>query len=233
VHVVFPLANQEVAGIRTHDKAAGLRFYRPELYAGQHEVDFKPARHVLKFFARKGYNIGESSALAIYACIQMFNFGAGDKFVVMIPDGIQKYSQGLETIAQETERREVTVQEARSNLQDYAEVLWTHTMFAPKDEGIKIIAKSLGCEPNMVKVATAEDVQQVISNQEIPETMRRLFPEKKGKLLLVCMVGNTSLNVAKLLANKGIDADSLTGGILGVSQSNGKPPSELVQLAMQ
>src|SRR2546425_5886595 len=41
VHVVFPLKNQDVAGIRTKDKALGLKFYDPALYAGQHEVDFE------------------------------------------------------------------------------------------------------------------------------------------------------------------------------------------------
>src|SRR6266705_3926956 len=41
VHIVFPLSNQDVAGIRTKDKALGLRFYDPALYAGQHEVDFE------------------------------------------------------------------------------------------------------------------------------------------------------------------------------------------------
>ncbi|MGH9933528.1 MAG: pyridoxal-phosphate dependent enzyme, partial [Nitrososphaerales archaeon] len=38
LHVVFPLANQDVAGIRTKAKATGLKFYEPERYAGQHEV---------------------------------------------------------------------------------------------------------------------------------------------------------------------------------------------------
>src|SRR5467141_972784 len=41
IHVVFPLNNQDVAGIRTKDKALGLRFYNPALYAGQHDVDFE------------------------------------------------------------------------------------------------------------------------------------------------------------------------------------------------
>ena len=196
-------------------------------------MNFDPGRSqsCIWFFAGKGYNIGESSALAIYACIQMLNFGAGDKFIVIIADGIQKYLQSLETSVHDTARREVTIQEARSSLQDYAEVLWTHTMFAPKEEGISIIATSLGCEENMVKVARARDVEQVISNQEMPETMRGLLPKKKGKVLLVCMVGNTSLKVAKLLANMGIDAESLTGGIMGVPESSGKHPSEIVQLA--
>src|SRR5438128_5637866 len=91
VHIVFPLSNQDVAGIRTKDKALGLRFYDPALYAGQHEVDFEPARRVLRFFVGRGYDIGESSALALYACLQMLNYGGGDKIVVMLADGIDKY----------------------------------------------------------------------------------------------------------------------------------------------
>src|SRR5437870_10879868 len=63
VHLIFPLNNQDVAGIRTKDKGLGLRFYDPALYAGQHEVDFEPARRVLRFFVGRGYDIGESSAL--------------------------------------------------------------------------------------------------------------------------------------------------------------------------
>ncbi|HEU4984823.1 MAG TPA: pyridoxal-phosphate dependent enzyme, partial [Nitrososphaera sp.] len=78
VHVVFPLGDQDVAGIRTKSKASGLKFYQPDMYAGQHEVDFKQARRLLKFFVDKGYDMGESSALALYAVVQLANFGAGD-----------------------------------------------------------------------------------------------------------------------------------------------------------
>src|SRR5919201_1241835 len=46
LHVIFPLSNQDVAGIRTKEKAAGLRFYEPERYAGQHEVDFGQAKRL-------------------------------------------------------------------------------------------------------------------------------------------------------------------------------------------
>ena len=67
VHVVFPIAGQDVAGIRTKDKASGLKFYEPERYARQHEVDFEQAKLMLKFFVDKGYDMGESSALALYA----------------------------------------------------------------------------------------------------------------------------------------------------------------------
>jgi cysteine synthase/rhodanese-related sulfurtransferase len=233
VHVVFPLANQDVGGIRTREKAAGLKFYRPELYAGQHEVDFECAKRVLKFFTKKGYNMGESSALAIYACIQMLNFGTGDKFVIVIADGIQKYVQTLQTSVQEPKRYEVTLQEARSNLHDYAGVLWTHTMFAPKEGGIKVLAGSLGCEESMVKIAQTKDVARVITGQELPDGMRALLPQGKGKFLLVCMVGGTSLKIAKLLSEMGVDAESLTGGIMGVPEGNGAHPSELVELARE
>ena len=233
VHVVFSLANQDVGGIRTHDKALGLKFYRPELYAGQHEADFEAAKRLLRFFARKGYNIGESSALALYACLQMLNFGVGDKFVVIIADGNAKYLKSLEAIGEEKRRYEVTLEEARSGLSDYGEVLWTHAMFAPKDEGIQLISTSLGCDENKVKVARARDVDTIISNQELPETMRRLFPEDKRKVLLVCMVGGTSLAVAKLLAKHGIEAESLNGGIMGLPKTGARHPSEIVQLASE
>jgi cysteine synthase A len=232
VHVVFSLANQDVGGIRTHDKALGLKFYRPELYAGQHEVDFEAAKRLLRFFARKGYNIGESSALALYACLQMLNFGVGDKFVVIIADGNEKYLKSI-AVAEETKRYEVTLEEARSGLSDYGEVLWTHAMFAPKDEGIQLISTSLGSDENAVKVARARDVDTIISTQELPETMRRLFPEDKRKILLVCMVGNTSLTVAKFLAKRGIEAESLAGGIMGLLKAGVKQPSEIVQLASE
>src|SRR5207247_9920390 len=93
LHVVFPLGDQDVAGIRTKSKASGLKFYEPDRYAGQHEVDFGQAKRMLKFFVDKGNDIGESSALALYAVMQMENYGGngGAKFVVIIADGIQKY----------------------------------------------------------------------------------------------------------------------------------------------
>ena len=58
-----------------------------------------------------------------------------------------------------------------------------------------------------------------------------MIPDK-GKTLLVCMVGATSLRVAELLGTKGIDALSITGGIMGLSQI-GKAPAEIVQMATE
>jgi cysteine synthase len=47
------------------------------------------------------------------------------------------------------------------------------------------------------------------------------------------MMGNTSLKVAEVLAEKGIVAESLTGGISALSQDKGKQISELVQIATE
>ncbi len=233
VHIVFPLSNQDVAGIRTKDKALGLRFYDPALYAGQHEVDFEPARRVLRFFVGRGYDIGESSALALYARLQMLNYGVGDKFVVMLADGIDKYRSTLGTVAQAPPPLEVTLPQASSNVADYGEVLWTHAMFVPKEDGIRLVASSLGCDESKIKVARASDVQAMISTEKIPDNIRNVLPKDNRKVLLVCMAGGTSLRVAQILAAKGIQGQSLTGGIMSLSESSKKQPSDLVQMARE
>jgi cysteine synthase A len=108
--------------------------------------------------------------------------------------------------------------------------LWTHGMFIPKEEGIKLIASSLGISEDKISVVNVRDVESIVSSQEIPETAKSLFGTD-GKSLLVCMAGGTSLRVAQVLAKKGIEAESLTGGIVGLSASSGKRPPELVQIA--
>jgi cysteine synthase len=242
LHVVFPLGDQDVAGIRTKGKAAGLKFYEPERYAGQHEVDFGQAKRLLKFFVDKGHDIGESSALALYAVMQMANFGggAGGKFVVIIADGIQKYRRSIETI-QETKQGplEVPLQEAVSNIRNYNRVLWIHTMYTPRKEGIELIANSLGVDESKISVPKASDVERLLATQKIPKELDNALgggeggADNGGKSLLVCMMGNTSLRVAQVLAEKGIVAQSLTGGISTLSQEKGKPISELVRVATE
>ncbi|OLD01767.1 MAG: cysteine synthase [Crenarchaeota archaeon 13_1_40CM_3_53_5] len=232
VHVVYPLNNQDVAGIRTKDKSLGLRFYRPKDYSGQHEVDFDAAKPLFRFFARKGYNIGESSALALYACLQMLNFGVGESFVVVLADGIEKYGKYLGELAGEERRYEVSIDEARSSTEQYDSILWTHTTYAPKNEGIQLIASSLGRGIDNVKVARAQDVQTLVMTEKLPETLKTLIPDHK-KILLVCMVGATSLRVAELLSTMGIEAVSVTGGVMGFAGTNGKSPSDIVQLARE
>ena len=233
VHIVFPLNNQDVAGIRTKDKAWGLRFYNPSLYAGQHEIDFEQARRVLRFFVGKGYDIGESSALALYACLQMLNYGVGERFVVILADGIDKYRSTLGTVAQTPPPLEVTLPHANSSLADYGEVIWTHGVFIPKEDGIKLLASSIGCDESKIKVARASDVQSLISTEKIPNNIGNILPKDNRKVLLVCMAGGTSLRVAQILAANGILGQSLTGGIMSLSENSKKQPSDLVQMARE
>src|SRR5919107_3487468 len=222
LHVIFPLSNQDVAGIRTKGKAAGLKFYEPERYAGQHEVDFEQAKPLLKFFVGKGYDIGESSALALYAVMQMANFGGdgGRKFVVIIADGIQKYRKRVEMMQETQEDRlEVPLEEAVSNIRNYDRVIWIHTMYTPRKEGIELIANSLGVDESKISVPKASEVERLLATQKVPEELdSALGGGNNEKTLLVCMMGNTSLRVAEVLAEKGIAAKSLTGGISALSQ---------------
>jgi cysteine synthase/rhodanese-related sulfurtransferase len=233
LHVVFPLGAQDVAGIRTKDKASGLKFYEPEKYAGQHEVDFEQAKLLLKFFVDKGYDMGESSALALYAVMQMANFGGfGGKFVVIVADGIQKYKKNLEAMEKKQSRVEVSLQEAVSSVGDYDKVIWIHTQYTPREEGIEMIAKTLGVDKSKIFVPKARDVERLLSTQQIPDELNKAL-EGTHKSLLVCMAGYTSMNAVKVLANKGIATESLTGGIQALSQGKGKQIPELIKVATE
>ncbi|HSF27842.1 MAG TPA: pyridoxal-phosphate dependent enzyme [Nitrosopumilaceae archaeon] len=233
LHVVFPLGDQDVAGIRTKAKALGLKFYEPERYSGQHEVDFVQAKRLLKFFVDKGHDMGESSALALYSVMQMANFGNGGKFVVIVADGIQKYKKNLETAGKKEVKLEVNLKEALSDIKSYNRVLWIHTMYAPQEKGIELIANSLGVDQSKIFVPKARDVELLLMTQEIPKEIDTALGGADGKTLLVCMMGNTSLMAAQVLAKKGIVAQSLTGGISTLSQDKGKPISELVRMATE
>jgi cysteine synthase/rhodanese-related sulfurtransferase len=234
LHVVFPLGDQDVAGIRTKGKASGLKFYEPDRYAGQYEVDFEQAKRLLKFFVDKGHDMGESSALALYAVMQMANFvGNGGKFVVIIADGIQKYRKSLETMQDRKVRLEVPLTEAVSNIGNYNRVVWIHTMYTPRKEGIELIAKSLGIDESKITVPKASEVEQLLATQQIPKELDKALGGPDAKPLLVCMMGNTSLRVAQLLGQKGIAAQSLTGGISALSQGKAKQISELVRMATE
>jgi cysteine synthase len=236
LHVVFPLGDQDVAGIRTKGKALGLKFYEADRYAGQHEVDFGQAKRLLKFFVDKGYDMGESSALALYAAMQMANFGGEGKFVVMVADGIQKYRKSLEAMQQQQKkekRLEVQLNEAVSNIGNYDRVVWIHTMYTPRKEGIELIAKTLGVDESKIYVPKASEVEQLLMTQQIPKEMDKALGGDNAKPLLVCMAGNTSLRVAQVLAQKGVVAESLTGGISTLSQGKGKQISELVRMATE
>ncbi len=232
LHVVFPPANQDVGGIRTKANADGLKLYEPEIYAGEHEVDFEQAKPLLKFFVDKGHDIGESSALALYAVIQMANFGGGGKFVVIVADGIEKYKKNLEEMTKKN-RPQVSLEEAASNIDDYDKVIWVHLQYTPREEGIEVIAKSLGVDKNMISCPPASIVDQLLSTQQIPEELSKDLQGPKGKSLLVCMAGNTSLRAVKVLADKGIVTESLTGGISELPQAKTKQITELIRQATE
>ena len=138
VHVVFPPEGHDVAGIRTKGKAAGLRFYEPERYAGEHEVDFEQAKRLFAFLVRRGFDIGESSALALYAVIQMVNFGTDGRFVVILADGTKKYRRMVESALDQEEQEEgleVTLESAKSRPGRFDGVVWTHMGYVPSEEG--------------------------------------------------------------------------------------------------
>ncbi len=231
VRVVFPLAGQDVAGIRTKEKSIGLPFYSPESYLGEHEADFEEASRLFEFFNRKGYDVGESGALALYACMQLLNYGVGSEFVVIVADGASKYASDVEAVARRGKRDQVKLDEAASAIGEYGGVLWAHNMFVPRQEGIKAIASSLGCDESAVKVADVRDVQSVLNGREPSEEFERLLPKDSKPLLIVCMAGNTSLMLAKVLERRGVAAESLVGGIVALPASRGKQPFDLVQMA--
>lgn len=231
VRVIFPLAGQDVAGIRTREKASGLKFYQPEAYLGIHEADFEEASRVFEFFNRRGLDIGESGALALYATIQLINYGVGRKFVVMVADGASKYVKEVSAVARRGKRDQVRLDEAASAIGEYDGVLWTHNTFVPRAEGVAAIASSLGCPESAVKVADIGDVQAVLNGREPSPEFLGLLPKGDKPVLVVCMAGNTSLMMAKVLERRGVAAESLVGGITGLPALKGKQPFEFVRIA--
>ncbi len=232
VHVVFPPAGQDVAGIRTKAKADGLKLYNPDAYAAQHEVDFGQAKHLLKFFVDKGHDIGESTALALYAILEMVSDGDKGKFVVVVADGIEKYRKNLEAMST-NQRIQVSLEEAASSAQDYDKIVWVHTQYTPKEEGIEIIAKSLGVDKGKIVIQKASTINQLLSTQQIPEELSKDLEGSKGKSLLICMAGNTSLMTAQVLASKGIVTESLNGGITNLPEGRNKNPGEFIKAATE
>lgn len=232
IHVVFPSPGQDVAGIRTKAKADGLKLYNPEAYAAQHEVDFGQAKHLLKFFVDKGHNVGESTALALYAVLEMISDGDKGKFVVVVADGIEKYRKNLEAMST-NKRIQVSLEDAVSSVQEYDKIIWVHTQYTPKEQGIEIIAKSLGIDKEKIVIPKASTINQLLSTQQIPDELKKDLDGSKGKSLLICMAGNTSLMTAQVLASKGVVTESLNGGITNLPEGLGKNPGEFIKVATE
>ncbi len=232
VHVVFPPAGQDVAGIRTKAKADGLKLYNPDAYAAEHEIDFGQAKHLLKFFVDKGHNIGESTALALYTILEMVSDGDKGKYVVVVADGIEKYRKNLEAMST-SQRIQVSLDEAVSSVQDYDKIIWVHPQYTPKEAGIEMIAKSLGIAKEKIAIPKASTINELLSTQQIPEELGKELDGSKGKSLLICMAGNTSLTTAQVLASKGIVTESLNGGITNLPEGIGKNPGEFIKAATE
>jgi len=232
IHVVFPIPGQDVAGIRTKAKANGLKLYNPDAYAAEHEVDFGQARHLLKFFVEKGHNIGESTALALYSILEMISEGDKGKFIVVVADGIEKYKKNLEAMSK-NQRIQVSLDEATSSVKDYDKIIWVHTSYTPKEEGIAMIAKSLGVDKEKIAIPKASTINQLLSTQQIPDELNKELDGSKGKSLLICMAGNTSLMTAQVLASKGIVTESLNGGITNLPEGQGKNPGQYIKAATE
>ena len=233
IHVVFPNPGQDVAGIRTKAKTTGLTLYEPEKYAAEHEIDYEKAKFLLKFFVDKGHNIGESTALELFSVMQMISSGNHNKFIVIVADGIEKYKKNFEQISNNQVPITISLEDASSIAEEYDRIIWVHTQYTPKEEGIEMIAKSLGIEKSKISVPKARTINELLSTQQIPEELNKELDGTKGKSLLVCMAGNTSLMTAQVLASKGIVTQSLTGGITNLPEGRGKNPGEFIKAATE
>jgi cysteine synthase len=232
IHVVFPNPGQDVAGIRTKAKASGLTLYKPDTFAAEHEIDYEKAKFLLKFFVDKGHDIGESTALELFAAMQMANSGY-KKFVIIVADGIEKYRKNFEEISKNQMPINISLEDASSMVNDYDRIIWVHTQYTPKEAGIEMIAKSLGVDKSKISVPKARTINELLSTQQIPEELSKELNGSKGKSLLICMAGNTSLMTAQILANKGIVTQSLNGGITNLPEGRGKNPGEFIKVAIE
>ena len=233
IHVVFPNPGQDVAGIRTKAKATGLTLYKPETYSAEHEIDYEKAKLLLKFFVDKGHDIGESTALALFSAMQMVHSGGYKKIIIIVADGIGKYKKNFEQISKNQIPMTISLEDASSIAEDYDRIIWVHTQYTPKEEGIEMIAKSLGVDKSKISVPKARTINELLSTQQVPEELNKELNGSKGKSLLVCMAGNTSLMTTQVLASKGIVTQSLTGGITNLPEGRGKNPGEFIKAATE
>jgi hypothetical protein len=125
------------------------------------------------------------------------------------------------------------LQEAISNVDDYDKIIWVHTQYTPREEGIEVIAKSLGVDKSKIFISKARTVNQLLSTQQIPEELSNDLKGTKGKSLLVCMAGNTSLMAVNILASKGIVTQSLNGGITNLPEGKGRNLGELIKASIE
>jgi rhodanese-related sulfurtransferase len=149
-----------------------------------------------------------------------------------VADGIEKYKKNLEAMFTE-QRMQVSLDEAAASVSEYDRVIWVHPSYTPKDEGIEMIAKSLGIDKEKIAIPKASTINELLSTREIPKELDKDLDGSKGKSLLICMAGNTSLMTAQVLASKGIVTESLNGGITNLPEGVGKNPGEFIKAATE
>ena len=88
----------------------------------------------------------------------------------MICDGIEKYKKNLATIGQEGPTQG-SVDEA--NASGYDKVIWIHAQYTPREEGIELIAKSLGIDKSKISVPDVRTAQELLATQQIPEALNK------------------------------------------------------------
>ena len=99
--------------------------------------------------------------------LEMLSNGEKGKFVVVVADGIEKYRKNLEAMPT-NKRIQVSLEDAASSVQEYDKIIWVHTQYTPKEEGIEMIAKSLGINKEKIVIPKASTVNQLLSTQQIP-----------------------------------------------------------------
>ena len=129
-------------------------------------------------------------------------------------------------------RTRVSLEEAASNTDQYGKVFWIHTQYTPKEEGLEVIAKSLGIDKSKITVPKARTVNELLTSQQIPEELSKEL-QGSDKSLFVCMAGNTSLMAANVLGAKGIVAESLNGGISELPEAKTKQIPDLIKVATE
>ena len=95
---------------------------------------------------------------------------------------------------------QVSQQDVASNANEYDKVIWIHTQYTPREEGIELLAKSLGIDKSKIVIPNARTAQQLLSGQQVPDEIDQALQESNGKSLMVCMAGRTSLMAANVLA---------------------------------
>ena len=88
-------------------------------------------------------------------------------------------------------------------------------------------------DKSKISIPKARTINQLLATQQIPEELSEDLKGIKGKSLLVCMAGNTSLMAVNILASKGIVTQSLNGGITNLPEGKGRNPGELIKAATE